>query len=232
MCRVPYLLLILFSAACLAACLSAATAADKCSEGISLFDGKSLDGWDYFLVDPKVTMKDVWSVKDGILICKGEPMGYLATKAKFANFKLTVEWRWAPGKEPGNSGVLMRVTGKPKALPKCVEAQLKSGDAGDFWAFHGFKISGDPDRSKHVPNHKLGGDLRGVSKVQGAENPPGQWNKYEITADGDTITLVVNGKQVNKATGCDVVAGQIGLQSEGGVVHFRSVKLVPIKRNE
>jgi hypothetical protein len=211
-----------------AACISSASAADKCSKDIALFDGKSLDGWDYFLVDPDVKMEDVWSVKDGILHCKGEPMGYLATKCKHKNFKLIVEWRWVPGKEPGNSGVLLRISGKPQALPKCVEAQLKSGDAGDIWAFHGFKVTGAPDRSKHIPDHKLGGDLRGASKAQGAENPPGEWNKYEITLDGGTLTLVVNGKEVNKATGCDVLAGPIALQSEGGEIQFRCVKLTPI----
>jgi len=207
-----------------------AVAADKCAKEVNLFDGRSLDGWDYFLVDFNTKMEDVWSVKDGVLICKGEPMGYLSTKKDYTSFKLIVEWRWAPGKEPGNSGVLMRITGKPMALPKCVEAQLKSGDAADFWAFHGFKIKGDPARMKTIAGHELGGDMIGITHTQANEKPPGQWNKFEITADGDTITLVVNGKELNKATGCTVVPGKIGLQSEGGEIHFRTVKLQPLDK--
>ena len=222
--RVLSFLLILAVALCLA---NTARAADKCCK---LFDGQCLGGWEHFLVEPDVKMEDVWSVKDGILICKGEPMGYLCTKKDHTNFKLVIEWRWAPGKKPGNSGVLMRITGKPRALPKCVEAQLQSGSAGDIWAFHGFKVKGDPDRMKEVAGHELGGNLVGVSKIEANEKEPGQWNKYEITADGGTITLVVNGKEVNKATDCDVVAGKIGLQSEGGEIHFRTVNLIPLDK--
>ncbi len=33
---------------------------------------------------------------------------------------------------------------------------------------------------------------------------------------------MVNGEKVNEATDCDVTAGAIGLQSEGGEIHFRS----------
>ena len=210
-------------------CLSgAAWAAEQSCEGQNLFNGKDLSGWGCLLVDPDAKMADVWSVRDGILICKGEPMGYLCTKKEYKNFKLIVEWRWAPGGEPGNSGVLMRITGKPMMLPNCVEAQLKSGSAGDMYGFQGFKIDGDPARKREVLDHKLAGHLRGVSKAAGNEKEPGQWNKYEITADGGTITLVINGKQVNQATGCDVRAGKIGLQSEGGVIHFRTVTLTPL----
>lgn len=51
---------------------------------------------------------------------------------------LSFEWRWAPGSEPGNSGVLLRIAGEPETfMPKCVEAQLKHGSAGDIWAFYG-----------------------------------------------------------------------------------------------
>ena len=97
---------------------TAAVAEEKCCGSCKLFNGECLEGWDYFLVDPDVKMEDVWSVKDGLLVCKGEPMGYCCTKKEFENFKLIVEWRWAPGKKPGNSGVLLRITGKPMALPR------------------------------------------------------------------------------------------------------------------
>ncbi len=194
---------------------------------IKLFNQKDLSGWEYYLVDPDVKMADVWSVRDGILTCKGKPMGYLATKQRFKNFKLVVEWRWPPGKKPGNSGVLMRITGKPMALPKCVEAQLQSGNAGDIWTFHGFEIDHNSPRYREVTVEKLG-RLRGVAKITGNEKPPGQWNRYEITLRDDTLTLIVNGKKVNECHGLTVVAGKIGLQSEGGEIQFRTVELTPL----
>lgn len=209
---------------------SIASAADKPSKASDLFNGKNLDGWGYFLVEPDVKMEDVWSVEDGILICKGQPHGYLCTDKEFDNFKLVVEWRWAPGKKPGNSGVLMRITGDEMMLPNCVEAQLKHENAGDMYGFQGFKIDGDPARKKTVAGHKLGGDLTALPKTGTNEKKPGEWNEYEITADGGTITLEVNGKELNQATGCDTQAGKLGLQSEGGEIHFRTVRLMPLDK--
>ena len=196
-------------------------------DGIDLFDGRTLDGWEHYLVEPDVKMTDVWSVRNGLLICKGEPMGYLATKKEYTSFKLIIEWRWAPGKKPGNSGVLVRITGEPKALPKCAEAQLKSGSAGDIYGFHGFNVKGDATRSKTAEGKKIG-KLTGVSKIKGNEKEPGEWNKYEITLDGDTLTLLINGEMVNEATGLPIVKGKIGFQSEGGEIHFRTIRLIPL----
>lgn len=205
-------------------------AADPCcNQGVALFNGKDLHGWDCHLVDPNVKLTDVWRVEDGVLICKGEPLGYLVTKNAFKDFKLVVQWRWAPGKEPGNSGVLLRISGEPIGfMPRCVEAQLKHGSAGDIWGFRGYPVSGSADRLRKIENHKELGNFVGVGKLKDAEKQPGEWNEYVITVVGDKLTLEVNGERVNEATGCDVVAGPIGLQSEGGEIQFRTVKLVPI----
>ncbi len=212
------------AAAVAAGCATATKSGKSCEP---LFNGKDLDGWGAFLVDPNVKMADVWSVKDGLLVCRGEPMGYLHTKRTFTNFRLRVEWRWAPGGKAGNSGVLLRVNGEPKGLPRCIECQLKSGDAGAIYGFHGMKVAGAADRfmEKTTPNT---GEMRGVKKIEGAENPPGEWNVYEIELVGGALTAKVNGKKVNEATGCEIVAGQIGLQSEGGEIHFRRVCIEPL----
>lgn len=190
-----------------------------------LFNGKDLSGWEHFLVDKNAKMEDVWSVEDGVLVCKGKPGGYLCTKKEYESFKLVVEWRWP--EKPGNSGVLMRITGEPTMLPNCVEAQLQSGSAGDMYGFQGFKIDGD--KARRFDNANFAGGLRGLKKIEGNEKKPGEWNKYEITAQGGQVTLVVNGKKVNEATNCDVRPGKIGLQSEGGVIHFRTVELTLLK---
>ncbi len=216
----------LLSIVVLAYCVPLTTLAKE-KKVADLFNGKDLTGWKCFLVDDDAKMEDVWSVKEGLLNCKGEPMGYLATKKKFKNFKLVVVWRWAPGAEPGNSGVLLRISGKPMMLPKCVEAQLKSGSAGDIWAFQGFKVDSDSTRFRTISNDKIG-DFMGISKESGNEKEPGEWNEYEITLDGGHLILEVNGKKVNECSGCDVVAGHIGLQSEGGAIQFKTVKLRPL----
>lgn len=222
--------------AALAAALLLALAAPRPSRAggpVQLWNGKDLSGWSFFLVDPKAKMDDVWSVRDGMIVCKGEPMGFLMTRDKFTSYKLVVEWRWAPGtvvtpEKTPNSGVLMRIGGEMRQIPRAIEAQLRSGDAGDLYGFWGVKVTGDAARAKSKAGDPVLGDMTGVAKSAGAENPVGQWNRYEILLDGTKLDVSINGKKVNSATVADVVAGPIGLQSEGGEIHFRKVELQPL----
>lgn len=217
------ILLVLASLISSAACQPAPPAAGA----RALFNGRDLSGWDSFLNDGKKTA-DVWSVRDGILVCKGEPMGYLHTTEKFTDFKLEVEWRWAPGTTPGNSGVLMRINGEARPLPRALEVQLKSGNAGDIFGFHGMPLSGEAARMKHVENHQLGGKLTGVTRDGGTEAAPGEWNRLAITLKQGELSVILNGVAVNKATGCEITPGSVALQSEGGEIHFRTVRLTPL----
>jgi hypothetical protein len=202
---------------------------------IRLFNGKDLGGWGPVLVDPKVKMEDVWSVRDGVLVCKGEPLGFLQTTAEYTSFKLLVEWRWPEGaaarlgKTP-NSGVLLRVSGEAKPIPRAYEAQLQSGSAGDLYGFWGLPLEGDLARRRESKGNAMLGDMVGFTKAEAAEKPEGEWNVYEILVDGPSIVVHVNGKKVNEARGAAVLAGRIGLQSEGGEIHFRRVELTPIAR--
>jgi len=226
--------LIVAVAAALAAVLFTAPLGAQ-PKGIQLFNGKDLSGWSHFLVDPKVPANAVWSVQGGVLVCKGEPLGYLYTNADYTSFRLTVEWRWAPGaaaklgRNP-NSGVLMRVNGdpKPKGVPRGYEAQLQAGNAGDVYGFWGMPLEGAADRKREQKGHELLGDMVGFRKIEGAEKPEGEWNTYEITLDGSSLAVLVNGKKVNEATGAMVIPGRIALQSEGGEIHFRRVEIWPI----
>lgn len=114
--------------------------------------------------------------------------------------------------------------GEPNGfMPRCVEAQLKSGSAGDLWAFFGAKVVGA--RPVEVKDHKALGDFHGVKAAKNAEKPVGEWNRYEITVKGDSVLLKINGEIVNQGSGMDVVAGPIGLQSEGAEIHFRNIRI-------
>jgi hypothetical protein len=202
--------------------------ADGASSAVDLFNRRDLSNWRVVLDKPEVRMEDVFSVRKGILICTGEPLGFIHTDRTFTNFKLEVEWRWAPGKKPGNSGVLFRLNGPPRPLPRGIECQLKSGDAGDVYAFHGMPLDGNPTRFVAIKGHELGGDLVGVKKLFANENSPGRWNRYEIQMKGYNLTVKVNGRLVNQAYGCGYTNGPIALQSEGGEIHFRKVRLTSL----
>ena len=188
----------------------------------------SLDGWKSFHQDGAQTA-DVWSLDDqGVLHCKGSPLGYLYTEKDYDNFVLELDWRWPAGKGPGNGGVLIRTTGPDKIWPKSLEAQINAGDAGDFWGLNGYALDGPAERKKTL-EHPQFGKLTNVKKSAAVEKPAGQWNHYKIVADGPVVTLEINGQTVNRATGCETAPGKIVLTSEGSAIEFRNVQLRTIK---
>lgn len=199
---------------------------------IELFNGENLDGWSPVLWSEdgsakELKMEDVWSAKDGVLICKGKPLGYLETTAHYQDFVLNLEWRWAA--EPTNCGVLIRIQDKPDTfLPKCVEAQLEHGNAGDLYAFFGASLTGDPNRYKLIETTKIG-NFHAVKKLKNLEKPAGDWNHYRIEVKGDTVKTFINGELANEGSGIDVLAGPIGLQTEGSEIHFKNVRLEPLE---
>ena len=81
---------------------------------VKLFNGKDLQGWTAFFNNGSSNPADAFFVEEGILKCKGKPIGYIQTKKKYESFELHVEWRFVPEKGAGNSGVLLRVTGENK----------------------------------------------------------------------------------------------------------------------
>lgn len=192
---------------------------------IDLFNGRDLEGWGYVLKDMSVPRDAVWSVKDGILVCRGEPLGFLVSTREFTNFRLEVEYRWAPGATPGNSGLFSRIHGQLQPLPPCAETQLQHGNAGDILTLQGFKLAAGQPRYFHVDKHPVAGDIDGVKKLANAEKPAGEWNRVVVEARENTYSVWVNGQHVNEATGISAVRGPIGLQSEGGEIHFRRVRI-------
>lgn len=184
----------------------------------AVFNGKDLSNWTYHLGDAKAAMEDVWSVNDGVLACKGQPVGYLITeKDDFHDYVLSLEWRWP--EKGGNNGVLVHVT-EPGALgvwPKCLEVQLGSGDAGDFWVIGTTIDVENADQRRDGRRH--------LNLSDGDEKPIGEWNHMEITCRGDEVRVKVNGKLVNHATNVSQTRGAIALQSEGTPIEFRNVIL-------
>ncbi len=188
--------------------------------------GNGVSAWSYYSDDPSVPAGDVWSVEDGVLKCRGTPLGYIYTRDDYTDFALTLRWRWPVGSEPGKGGVLFRMTGEHRVWPRSLEAQINAGGAGDFWGLQGYELSGPEDKMKRIP-HEQFGMLTNVPKAIAAERAPGEWNDYEIVADGGTVTLKINGQLVNEATGCDIVPGKICLTAEGTAIEFSNLVLVP-----
>ena len=203
-------------------------------EPISLFDGKSLDGWhqDIPANDGESEPVDAFTVRDGVLVSLGTPRGHLITDSSYSDYRLVVEYRF-PG-QPGNCGVLVHAS-KPRRLydmfPQSMEVQLQSGHAGDFWCI-GEDISVPDMVKRRGPKEKWGVEppmnRRIVNLTDGSEKPLGEWNTMVIRCKGDAVTVWVNGDLVNDGTGCTATKGQIALQAEGAVVEFRKLELTKL----
>ena len=183
---------------------------------ITLFNGENLDGLAVCLDDSSIAADQAWQADRGVLRATAVGKGYIRTAMPYADYQMHVEWRWPEG--PGNSGVVLHIVNRDEVWPKGFEAQLKSGRAGDIVMF------ADARGREEV----LGRNPKGVSTGRiprpgpSPEKPVGEWNSYDITARGGTITLSVNGEEVNRATDTVPNAGMIGLQTEGTPVEFRN----------
>jgi hypothetical protein len=179
-----------------------------------LFNGKNLNNWVFQLKDPKVDPKTVFTIQNGVIHIKGEPFGYMRTKDSFSDYKLHVEWRYP--KEATNSGVFVHAQPPDTIWIKCIECQLKAGNAGDFVCMNGADVKERKDKSSR----------RVIKMGASSEKPTGEWNSMDVACLGSTIEVSVNGVLQNRGTEANVKEGSICLQSEGKDVEFRNVYLV------
>ncbi len=191
------------------------------AEDLDLFQGNDLTGWRVVSAEPESPQQKTWTAKDGVLVCRGTPAGYLVTQRDdFRDFTLSLEWRWPAG--GGNSGVLLFAS-TPKTLgiwPKSLEVQLGNGDAGDFW------VIGSTIDIPHAATRRQ--DRRHLNLTDDSEKPLGEWNTMEITSRSGEVRVQVNGQLVNEASACSERQGAIGLQSEGTEIHFRNIRLTTL----
>ncbi len=147
---------------------------------VDLFNGKDLTGW----IDVN-TSPETWSVKDGLLICKGKPIGVMRSEKQYENFLLHVEWRhMEPG---GNSGIFAWSDALPfgNRLPKGLEIQMleldwvklhtRKGKAPPIAYVHGelFGAGG----LKAVPDNPRG---RRSKSLENRCKGKGEWNTYDV----------------------------------------------------
>lgn len=198
-----------------------AAKAGEAAKPIALFNGTDFSGWKLFLPDADADPAKTWSIQDGVIQCHGTPAGYFRTEKIYSNYRLRLQWRFA--KKPGNSGVLLHVHEPDNVWPKSIEAQLNSGDAGDFWVIGGAEFKEHADGKNKRVNGR-----RTKKQEKSSEKPIGEWNQYEIVCKGDSIKVYVNGVLQNTASECSITEGYIGLQSEGVPIEFRNIMLEPL----
>lgn len=189
-----------------------------------LFNGRDLTGW----VNVN-TAKDTWKVKDGVLICSGQPIGVMRTDRQYENFIMEIEWmHMEPG---GNSGIFIWSEGAPfegKRLPKGMEVQMLELE----WA----PMHNQTDAYVHgelfptmdmtaVPENPRGNRSKSIEKRCKGK---GQWNKYLIVAINGNVKLAINGKFVNGIRDSSRKKGYLCLESEGSEIHFRNIRIMEL----
>ena len=192
-----------------------------CSQTENLFNGKDLSNWNFVVADESVSPTDVYSVKDGVINIKGNPFGYMYTKNKYTDYVLELEWRWPEA--ASNSGIFLIIADPKNPFPNGIECQLRAGSAGDF------VLLGGSDLNEYVAPESGRPNFPVISKrEESSEKPIGEWNKAKFEVKDGKITAIINGVLQNQGTN-KVKEGYIGLQSEGGPIQFRNVKLTSQK---
>ena len=184
-----------------------------------LFNEQNLDGW--VLVN---TTEATWMVKDKMLICSGKPIGEIRTDRMYQNFILEVEWRHM--KPRGNAGIFVwadDITARGVPFHRSIEVQVLENAYGNTRSHttHGdiFPIHG----AKMTPVNGRGGSR--AFPTEDRSNPSPQWNHYRIVCQDGAISLAVNGKVVTQGKEASPRKGYICLESEGGIVHYRNLRI-------
>ncbi|HEY7309966.1 MAG TPA: DUF1080 domain-containing protein [Gemmataceae bacterium] len=180
------------------------------SKTIKLFNGKDLDGWEGH--------KDLWSVKDGVIVAKNtKPIKvstYLLTKDKYSDFRLTATVKLVQSEM--HSGIALWGRVAPEQKDEYTYAgHLVMFPSGwgmyDLYGRNGLPVDGGP------------------AKKVGKQH---DWNDLEILAQGNRVRVGVNGKLVVDWRDPEpkrIKEGPIGLQLHSNEVpqevHFKDLTL-------
>ena len=184
---------------------------------IDLLADRTLRDWTRVPVPPTAALGEVsqWKVdpSTGNLICDGDKTGHemLRYNREFANFVLHVEYRFTKleGDAKYNSGVYARNNADGSLWH---QAQLGSSSGG--YLFGNTLVKGVQQRV----------NLRDQVK-ENRVKPAGEWNIFEIRAEGPKISLWVNGAVTSEFGQCEMLRGYVALEAEGYRIEFRNVKL-------
>jgi putative membrane-bound dehydrogenase-like protein len=189
------------------------------AEPTSLFDGKTLNGWDF---DPKI-----WRVEDGMITGgstteKIKENHFICTKKSYQNFELKLKIKVSGDPKTGllNSGIQIRSV----RVPGGAHMSGYQVDCGAGWFG---KIYDEFRRNRVIwaPTPEQQTALDKAVDVFG-------WNEYRIRAEGTRIQTWINGVHCMDYTEADpnvALDGLIGPQVHSGGVCLVQVKEVTIE---
>jgi hypothetical protein len=195
--------IVVVAASCLLGVPSVSLGTGKAEEGfVSLFDGKTLDGW-HLMNGAKFV------VEDGV-IKHNEGHGWLRSDKEYADFILRLEFRFMKPKQDG--GVFLR-----------------AGMEGEDWPDRKYEVQVENTRRMAmIFNAKHG---LNVELAQKALKPDSEWNEYDIKIVGPRIEVRLNGELVSTSDSADTLKrGYLGLQGENGSHEYRNFRLKDLSK--
>ena len=182
-----------------------------------LFNGKNLDGW-------KLTRSNGpgYVIEGDRIVCPANGGGNLFTEKQYANFILRLDFKLSPG---GNNGVGIRAPLEGDAAYVGMEIQVLDDPAPQY---------------KDIKPTQHTGSIYDVFPAKlGALKPAGEWNSYEITANGRRITIKLNGMTtvdadldsvkdeavLKRHPGLARTTGHIGFLGHRSHVEFRNIRI-------
>jgi hypothetical protein len=187
---------------------------------IDLLAGPDLKDWKRVPIPPgsKLSQRNPWSVdkESKHLVCDAAGIHeMLLFQKEFSDGIFHVEWRFKKleDKRGYNSGVYVRTTADGTIWH---QAQVGSGNVG--YLFGNTLVDGKPAK---IPDNKL--------KVPQRGKEAGQWNTFEVTCKGKTMTLWVNGAVTAQWDDCQVPSGYLGLEAEYWWIEFKNLKFREFK---
>ncbi len=184
-------------------------------EFTSLFNGTNLEGWQGSVEN--------YQVVDGAIQCKAGKGGMLLTAKEYANFVARIEFKLPPG---GNNGLAIRSPGQgDPAYSAMCELQV---------------LDSEHPKYAKLDQRQYHGSAYGMAAAhRGFLRDAGQWNFQEVTVDGSTIKVVLNGNVILNADlnevsdymggrphpGKDRTSGFFGFAGHNDPVEFRNVSI-------
>ena len=219
-------------------------------EWISLFDGKTFNGWHQYNGE---SIGKEWAVEKGIMVFNpegnrnyGDGGRNIVTDKEFTNFILSIEWKVS---EAGNSGIFWGVKeGEEFGEPYLTGPEIQVLDNDRH-----------PDAQENPKYHQAGALYDMVQPTSDVCNPAGEWNLVVLSIDHNTNkgSMVLNGTEIvtfavhgpewdslvkaskfgNKEASNYIEApkfgtfrtGKIGLQDHEDQVFFRNIKIKELK---
>ena len=188
---------------------------------LTLFDGKSLNGWKAEgVTKDKNDGSPIWTVRDGMIHCAGKGYGFLRYAEKeFGDFHFHLEYRFVKKSGRNNSGIGIRtVPFDPK----------KSRDTRPSFACYEIQLLNDA--GKKPDTHCTGSLYRYVAPKEIAVKPAPEWNEVDIVCVGPRIRISMNGKEIldfdqttMKRVKDNPLRGFLCVQNHGSEIEFRNL---------